>query len=91
MKRRNFVAGVTAAGLADTLPQQLRAGAVISNQSVSRVAGPAPNILIIIVDQMRYPRVFPSGITNASEFVSQFMPNLNSGIWKPCVKVHRAL
>ena len=45
-----------------------------------------PNILIVIVDQMRYPTVFPSGISDADMFLSRFMPNLYRGIWKGGVK-----
>ena len=44
-----------------------------------------PNILFILVDQMRYPQVFPSGINNADQFIQTFMPNLYS-IWKGGVK-----
>lgn len=44
-----------------------------------------PNILFILVDQMRYPQVFPDGINNADEFIQTFMPNLYS-IWSKGVR-----
>jgi uncharacterized sulfatase len=44
-----------------------------------------PNIVFILVDQMRYPQVFPSGITSADQFIQTFMPNLYK-IWKSGVK-----
>lgn len=44
-----------------------------------------PNILFILVDQMRYPQVFPTGINNADEFIRTFMPNLYS-VWNKGVK-----
>jgi arylsulfatase A-like enzyme len=44
-------------------------------------AGPdAPNIVVIMVDQMRFPKHFPAGITNAEEFVAAYMPNVHS-LW----------
>jgi uncharacterized sulfatase len=36
---------------------------------------PRPNILFILVDELRYWRVFPKGINNPSEFLRKFMPN----------------
>ena len=44
-----------------------------------------PNILFILVDQMRYPQVFPEGISNADQFIQTFMPNLYS-LWSKGVK-----
>jgi arylsulfatase A-like enzyme len=48
-------------------------------------SGSQPNILYILVDQMRYPQVFPTGITSADQFIQTFMPNLYS-IWSKGVK-----
>lgn len=86
MKRRNFVLGAAAAGLAGTSRKELRAAPTVGGRSESRIAGPPPNILIIIVDQMRYPRVFPTGVAHAGGFIAKFMPNLHSGVWQPGVK-----
>lgn len=47
--------------------------------------GPQPNILFILVDELRYPRVFPKGIHNAGDFFREFMPRTYS-IWAGGVK-----
>ena len=44
-----------------------------------------PNILVIKVDQLRFPKVFPPGINNAGDFLKQFMPNLYQ-LWQHGVK-----
>jgi arylsulfatase A-like enzyme len=49
------------------------------------VPGPKPNILFILVDELRYPSVFPKQISDAGEFLSCFMPNLYK-LWKGGVK-----
>lgn len=35
-----------------------------------------PNILFILVDEMRYPKVLPEGVTDAADYLRQYMPNL---------------
>ena len=86
MNRRSFVLGAAAAGLARTNRNKLLAAATIGGQSEPLVAGPPPNILTIIVDQMRYPRVFPTGVDHAGAFIAKFMPNLHRSVWHPGVK-----
>ncbi len=49
------------------------------------VRGPQPNILFILVDELRYPTVFPKGITDPGHFLQKFMPNLHR-LWKSGVK-----
>lgn len=49
-------------------------------------AGPAPNILFILVDEMRYPKVFPAGISTEAEFLQRFMPNVYR-LWQRGVKL----
>jgi uncharacterized sulfatase len=44
-----------------------------------------PNILLILVDEMRFPKVFPAGIADADQFIETFMPN-TYGLWKRGVK-----
>ena len=85
MDRRDFLksAGITAAGgvLAGTgLPVQPSLA-----QSVTPVSGPQPNILFILVDELRFPSVFPSGVTSVDEFLARFMPNVHS-LWQSGVK-----
>jgi len=42
-----------------------------------------PNILFIIVDELRYWRVFPEGINNVGQFLHQFMRTPIGGCWSP--------
>lgn len=46
----------------------------------------SPNILFILVDEMRYPKVFPAGISDEAEFLRQFMPNVYR-LWLRGVKL----
>lgn len=45
----------------------------------------APNIIFILVDQLRFPKVFPKGVANADQFLEKYMPNLYS-LWTKGVK-----
>lgn len=46
-----------------------------------------PNIILITVDQLRFPMHFQSlGINNADQFVAKYMPNLYNYLWKDGVK-----
>ena len=40
----------------------------------------SPNIIMIMVDQMRFPKHFPVGINTAEEFLQAYMPNVYS-LW----------
>jgi uncharacterized sulfatase len=44
-----------------------------------------PNILFVLVDEMRYPKVFPTGVNTAAEYIQKFMPNLYR-LWDGGVK-----
>ncbi len=44
-----------------------------------------PNLLFILVDQMRYPMMFPIGINSAGEFLQTHMPNTYK-LWANGVK-----
>ncbi|MFE3291866.1 sulfatase-like hydrolase/transferase [Rhodococcus sp. NPDC059234] len=44
-----------------------------------------PNIVFIVVDEMRFPQVFPAGVSTPDGFLRRFMPNLHS-LWAPGVK-----
>jgi arylsulfatase A-like enzyme len=48
-------------------------------------AGAQPNILFIMLDQMRFPSVFPAGVRTAGQFLERFMPNTHR-LWKKGVK-----
>ncbi len=41
--------------------------------------------MVILVDEMRFPKVFPQGITSAAQFLQTFMPNTYS-LWQRGVK-----
>jgi arylsulfatase A-like enzyme len=47
-----------------------------------------PNILFILVDEMRFPSVFPAGVRTPEEFLQRFMPNLYE-LWRHGVKFDR--
>src|ERR1044071_10313888 len=49
---------------------------------------PKPNIIMITVDQMRFPMNFAKdiGINNPDDFVSKYMPNLYQYLWEPGVR-----
>src|SRR5215204_4169432 len=44
-----------------------------------------PNILFIMVDELRYPSVFPAGVGDVGEFLARFMPNTHR-LWRRRVK-----
>ena len=56
-----------------------------SLQADGSVQGARPNILVIKVDQLRFPSVFPPGINSVDDFLKQFMPNLYQ-LWRNGVK-----
>ena len=73
------------AGVAGALSNETRAAAQTTVTPPS-VAGTPPNILVIIVDQMRYPTVFPIGVDDAGTFLSRIMPNVCKRLWTNGVK-----
>lgn len=82
MKRRDFLkstAAITGAGL---LPNS---GSSAQSSAETPVSGPKPNILFILVDELRYPTVFPGDITTPGEFLAKYMPNLHK-LWQKGVK-----
>ena len=78
MDRRTFLKKVGATSGA------LATAGLLGNQSKAQV-GPPPNILFIIVDELRYWRVFPKGINDVAEFLREFMPNTYQLLWVPGV------
>jgi arylsulfatase A-like enzyme len=56
-----------------------------TTMSSDRVPGPTPNILFILVDELRYPTVFPGDIESPGKFLSRFMPNVHK-LWERGVK-----
>src|SRR3984957_4478211 len=82
MDRRAFLvsAGAGAAGGA----LGVRSGRAQTGSSGS-APGPKPNILFILVDELRYPSVFPSGVSSVDQFLATFMPNVYA-LWQRGVK-----
>jgi arylsulfatase A-like enzyme len=87
MDRRTFLKNTAATGGA------VAAAGLLGNQSKALESladrphrGPRPNILFILVDELRYWRVFPKGINNVGEFLQEFMPNTYQSLWVPGVK-----
>jgi len=56
------------------------------NAGGTPVPGPKPNILFILVDELRYPAVFPDGIPTPDRFLARFMPNIYKRLWTQGVK-----
>jgi arylsulfatase A-like enzyme len=86
MKRRDFLkssAALTGGGLISSLG--LNKMSAQSAPYRNAVGGSKPNILFILVDELRYPSVFPQGIKNAGQFFKAFMPNVHR-LWKRGVK-----
>jgi len=87
MKRRDLLkvaGGLTASGaLAGTnLGAQPGHAETAAQDSLP---GPQPNILFILVDELRFPSVFPAGIDSVDAFLARFMPNVHT-LWQRGVK-----
>ncbi|MBV9197382.1 MAG: sulfatase-like hydrolase/transferase [Solirubrobacterales bacterium] len=85
MDRRDFLkqsGGVVAGGLlADLGIMEQAAGAAAKSDR-------RPNIILILVDEMRFPSVFPGGIRTPEQFLARYMPNLFE-LWRHGVKFER--
>ncbi|MEX3858865.1 sulfatase-like hydrolase/transferase [Paraburkholderia sp. BR10923] len=83
MDRREFIKKTSAIGAALTTPK-LALGASGAATGDAAHKG-TPNILFILLDEMRYPRVFPAGINSPGDFLRHFMPQTHS-LWRRGVK-----
>ena len=79
MKRRDFLK-TTAAVAGASVATRLGFSKNITEP------GPKPNIIFILIDELRWPSVFPKGIDSAEEYFKRFMPNLYKHVWKRGVK-----
>ncbi|WP_420265474.1 sulfatase-like hydrolase/transferase [Candidatus Magnetominusculus dajiuhuensis] len=91
MKRRDFL-GLTAGAIAggallgsSVLTDSGKEAEASTNISATSGNTP-PNILVITVDQLRFPVNFPAGITTADQYMARFMPNLYKYLWTGGVK-----
>ncbi len=83
MKRRDFLkstATITGGGMLAGYES-----VAATSSGPGPTSGPKPNILFILVDELRYPTVFPEGINSPGEFLAKFMPNVHK-LWKAGVK-----
>src|SRR3954454_17569423 len=81
MDRRDFLkagAAVSAGMLADL-------GIVEQAASAPTRRHRQPNIVFILVDEMRFPSVFPAGVHTPAEFLRTYMPNVHY-LWQNGVK-----
>lgn len=85
MKRRELLQSTAASGLLAGLGDPAEAEARTPSHSDRR----PPNILFVLVDQLRFPSAFPAGIGDAGEFFARFMPNLHRNLWVKGVKFGR--
>jgi arylsulfatase A-like enzyme len=84
MDRRQFLkksGGVVVGGILADLEIFDQAAAA----AASRKTHGQPNIVFILVDEMRFPSVFPAGVHTPDEFLRRFMPNLFY-LWQHGVK-----
>jgi arylsulfatase A-like enzyme len=82
MDRREFLkrgGSVVAGGMLANL------GVFEGTASASTPIGRQPNIVLILVDEMRFPSVFPTGVSTPDEFLRRFMPNAYE-LWRHGVK-----
>jgi hypothetical protein len=87
MDRRDSLkkGGAVLAGgvLADTGIFERAASAAANDTGSTR-----PNIVFILVDEMRFPTAFPQGVNTPEEFLKQHMPNVCE-LWRHGVTFHR--
>src|ERR1044072_7231475 len=53
----------------------------MENPTNTNPPNPKPNIILITVDQMRFPMHFPPHIPDAKAFIKQYMPRLWEYVW----------
>ena len=82
MKRRDFLKSTAA--VTGGIFTGLHTSA--AQHSASPVPGPQPNILFILVDELRYPTVFPANINTPDDFLANYMPNVYKKLWQNGVK-----
>jgi arylsulfatase A-like enzyme len=86
--RRKFLVGAAAAGVLGGIglfANRVEASLGQPGRAWSAGTYTQPNIVFIVVDELRLPRVFPAGISSRDEFLAAFMPNLYE-LWSNGVK-----
>jgi arylsulfatase A-like enzyme len=82
MKRRDFLKSTAA--VTGGIFTGLHTSA--AQHGASSVPGPQPNILFILVDELRYPTVFPADMNTPDDFLANYMPNVYKKLWQNGVK-----
>src|SRR5215207_4500900 len=87
MERRDFLKSAGMAAAAGALGGADASAQASDTQAAPRdpVPGPQPNILFILVDELRFPSVFPAGVDSVDAFLARFMPNVHS-LWQQGMK-----
>jgi uncharacterized sulfatase len=57
-----------------------------SDNNGDDATGARPNIIMIMLDQMRFPVHLPPGVADADGFIEKYMPNLFKYIWSKGVR-----
>jgi len=87
--RRDMLKGtaatVAAGALAGTSLFDGVASASLATSPSSRRSRKQPNIVFIVIDETRFPSVFPEGIDNVAGFLAAYMPNAYE-LWRHGVK-----
>lgn len=91
MQRREFIAGMVGAAATAALPNvsgvssEAHAAHKSAHDKSKTKRRDSPNIIFIMVDQMRFPMHFPVGINTADDWMRRFMPNVYNELWGPGV------
>lgn len=89
MERRDFLqafaasAALALTGCGNSLSDQVRGQAGGTPSPGEPVQ---PHLILVTVDQLRYPVHFPAGVDTPDQFIERFMPNLYRHIWRDGVK-----
>lgn len=88
MKRRNFVKGLAVGAGAAMLGQGCGSSSFPSPLTGQQgQASRPPNIIFMMVDELRYPVHFPDGVESADQYLARFMPNLHRLVWTQGVRL----
>ena len=83
MNRRDLIKTAAAASAGLAVASGVKSSSAReTSQSTSKTP---PNILFIMCDELRFPTVFPSGISTPDQWLAKFMPNVY-GLWQRGVK-----
>jgi arylsulfatase A-like enzyme len=90
MERRDFLKSAGIAAAAGALGGADASAEASDVQAAPRdpLPGRQPNILFILVDEMRFPSAFPTGVNSVDAFLANYMPNVHS-LWQRGVKFGR--